>query len=1047
VLLQKSFPTRLLMPLLSGVVVFAICSPGRAFSNQAESTLEVEKREIKLPAEVDQMEVCGRGNLLAMHFKSLKKIAIFDAIKAKFINEIPTSGSNIVYAGGADKLLIIDTDNKLVSRWDLETAKRELTKQIDIQVTPRLLFGSSATATAILIESSASDAKWHEIDVDTLNLREILLGQKDLQACDQWRISHEGNSFWCWNSKSRSPITMVVKFNGVSWEQSKQGENVTAVIPTTDGLTIVGGIGREASIGSIKLDVERRRQYMTTHPSFQAVVRLSSSNSRSRTAEMKESPTLQIEFNSAKARFPQIENLAPLFAKIDEGKRNTNPGFENVLLNQYASQRLIVNPLLGMVMQLSATNTELFLYQFDLKEILNKIERDYLLISSIPNTSATIGKPYLYAVETLTKDPNVKYRLESAPPSMSISENGRIKWLPNKNSAPRFPIVVCTETSSGQSVRQSFILNVSGSPESETHVVRFNDAASAEIKLSSDIKRSRQSPSRTIHLPYVAGNAVPAANGRFILIHFPAMKNIAVFDVAAARITHYLPCKHRNSKLVCGATVACVFYPDLGFFEKYRLDTFELASIGAIPFSGQIQQLLLGHNSNGPIFIQQKGRLQNQFKPYLGFIDIDAMLPIPIQWPYNSHQKLSHPSNHDAAVSADGFTFVIPDIGIVRFRGGKIDAESLLEPLKATDFCLPSASGRWILNGSEPIDLDHTPYYFKSSKDGVGVPTLNGEFFAKIDVQRKSNSMSRQIEHPIAIYQFGNEAPLAVITDVVRFHNRSAGWRFHPPKDRQVDLSGRLFVIPKMQAIVTLPPDRNMINFMEFDLEKSLADSRIKYVKSRPPEVAPEGKTLRYSPVLNSQSQNVTVELVMGPEGMNVIDHNTVVWEVPKFLPEKKYEVVIAVTDDGGQKAEQSFWLTIPEAITRTKHERNSQLEQIEKQRALKAEQQYEKDYWEKLVFSYEAQKAKQSKELTKKVDKLKGSIEFEPRTWADRTGKITLEATFVEIKDRKSVVLKLKNDETRAIDLFELSKRDIYEAASCQLRLEQAQPPSPFKK
>src|SRR4051812_35288281 len=45
----------------------------------------------------------------------------------------------------------------------------------------------------------------------------------------------------------------------------------------------------------------------------------------------------------------------------------------------------------------------------------------------------------------------------------------------------------------------------------------------------------------TVNLPSAAGEIVPAAGGRLLLIHLPKERKLAVFDTVQAKVLKYLP--------------------------------------------------------------------------------------------------------------------------------------------------------------------------------------------------------------------------------------------------------------------------------------------------------------------------------------------------------------------------------------------------------------------------------------------------------------------------------------------------------------------------
>lgn len=73
------------------------------------------------------------------------------------------------------------------------------------------------------------------------------------------------------------------------------------------------------------------------------------------------------------------------------------------------------------------TRDELRLYPADLDKLLDADGRDYLYVASAP-TRFEKGRALTFAITAKAKNGPVKFRLESGPPGMTVSNTGLVQW-------------------------------------------------------------------------------------------------------------------------------------------------------------------------------------------------------------------------------------------------------------------------------------------------------------------------------------------------------------------------------------------------------------------------------------------------------------------------------------------------------------------------------------------------------------------------------------------------------------------------------------------
>ena len=84
-------------------------------------------------------------------------------------------------------------------------------------------------------------------------------------------------------------------------------------------------------------------------------------------------------------------------------------------------------------------------------------------------------------------------------------------------------------------------------------------------------------------------------------------------------------------------------------------------------------------------------------------------------------------------------------------------------------------------------------------------------------------------------------------------------------------------------------------------------------VLSRGPDGAYRGRTLRYTPVVKSKKGGVTIRVDAGPDGMKATADGRIVWAVPEAFPQDQVQVILTVSDTGGQQTFHTFRLRVRE--------------------------------------------------------------------------------------------------------------------------------------
>ena len=101
-------------------------------------------------------------------------------------------------------------------------------------------------------------------------------------------------------------------------------------------------------------------------------------------------------------------------------------------------------------------------------------------------------------------------------------------------------------------------------------------------------------------LPEVFSDVVVGGGGRYLILHMPKLKKLAVFDVNEAKVTKYISLSEDDIAFAAGLDCVVVGLRKSGKLERWSLTTFELEK--TVPFEG-IKVVVMGHGSIGPVVV------------------------------------------------------------------------------------------------------------------------------------------------------------------------------------------------------------------------------------------------------------------------------------------------------------------------------------------------------------------------------------------------------------------------------------------------------------
>ena len=388
-----------------------------------------------------------------------------------------------------------------------------------------------------------------------------------------------------------------------------------------------------------------------------------------------------------------------------------------------------------------------------------------------------------------------------------------------------------------------------------------------------------------VNLPDIASDVRVGGGGRYLVLHLPKLKKLAIFDVNAAAIKQYIPLP--DEKIVYAASLDKLILGlvEKGIVERWNLTTGEKEF--AQTFPDPIQFVLIGSASNGPLVVNG------------AFYDLATLQRLPISTPRGGPNAYS-PVSAEGTVFGAWVTHIYPNSSLSHV----LQADEL-KRFDAGDHghIVPGPDGRVIYTRTGPISSQMTGLANHPFKTGFSIPAVHGDFFLSLTPQGKPGTGG------LSVHLLGQEKPIH--TDVKFDHSiRFDGWgpdRFGPWK--------RVFLIPQAKVVVIFPQTNDRLELRRLDVQAILEKSGLDYllVTSRPPTVAKRGTAYSYQVAAATQKGKVTYRLNAGPKGMEVSPTGKLTWTVPMEYPDSASDVILTVRSASGQEAFHTFVVRVRE--------------------------------------------------------------------------------------------------------------------------------------
>jgi hypothetical protein len=413
-----------------------------------------ESQDIKLPAPATGVVHGGAGRYMLLHFESLKKVGLFDIESKRITHYFPAADDDTQIAAGLNHLLIASPNQGVIARYNLKTFERELTQAIPFTGKVQFMAMGSGSMGPAMVRvadgSSALDSCHFEfLDLKTLDRVAVDWQQKPHSVYRDFNLIRASSIGGKFTLMGIGPVAFNANQIKYSYQHDQSGG-----IPSFDGSYYIG-YNQIFNADMKPLGEPRNRnQGNTSVPAVMGNYYLNYAVERS--------------FGSRNSVKKKVS--AKLFMFGDDRPLVTLTGMEPPMIrdgNGYqnreipADRRVMFVPRANVIVTLAETNDRLVLRRMNIDEALDESGVDYLIVMSTAPATGQLGENYKYQLDVKSKKGGLKFKVESGPEGMTISDKGTVNWLvPQNPDLADHKIIVSTKDSADQEVFHTFSIEL-----------------------------------------------------------------------------------------------------------------------------------------------------------------------------------------------------------------------------------------------------------------------------------------------------------------------------------------------------------------------------------------------------------------------------------------------------------------------------------------------------------------------------------------------------------------------------------------------------------
>jgi S1-C subfamily serine protease len=421
-----------------------------------------------------------------------------------------------------------------------------------------------------------------------------------------------------------------------------------------------------------------------------------------------------------------------------------------------------------------------------------------------------------------------------------------------------------------------------------------------------------------VKLPSDISDVAVGGGGRFLILHLRRLRQLAIFDVNAAKIVKYLPLDSDNIIFTAGAEKLIVVSVDQSTISRYSLQTFEREVTAQMPVAGTINAIAMGANSRGPLLVVASSGTEQLSPAGFSLVDPNTLaLKSTLSKVKNHYQH--YRDRVRIRASTDGTVFCMWGTGgspsglqTMIIDGNDAQTYYLHDSFAAA---IPSPDGRIIYTPSGILnsELAATGSTAALGNGSMRIPAIQGNYYLEIDATGR-----------IGVWLAGEPRALVTLPPVDNFgiaEGFSAGLGAFPPtiSPRISGASGNAFFdrdkhihfIPDARLIIAIPKTNDRLILQQFEPLQALKDAKIDYLFVASPPVISAAKNSNYIYQIQVETKrgNLKFSLENGPAGMKISPTGKLTWLAGPTQGDET--VIVRVSDASGQEIFHAFKISV----------------------------------------------------------------------------------------------------------------------------------------
>jgi hypothetical protein len=878
--------------------------------------------------------------LLIFHCRSVHKLVVFDVEHGRIVGDVPAEDSDL-FAAGATKLFVIHPDKLLVQRYRLDTLRLELTRMLPFGgVVSVAAMGSASEGPLMMIAGGANNNELMFMDVasmERLPLKVEYQRPEDMFLFDQnleIRASADGSVFTGWRRHSSPTGLYVFTIAGKEVHCRYDHKSGTFVLPDEHGDRIFTDdmILPQENLDLREMRLRPAKSYLipaTTGPLFLRIPlpNLSSGQKVSSdpvTVHLGSEAEPLLSLSGVAANLTITQHTYNVQEQIADSRHLPHPEWIRM------DQRVYLVPEAKVLAMLPEEQNCVVLRRFDLKEELARADKDTITFVSQPPRSAAPSETLEYQIKAFAHGGKVRFKLESGPVGMTVTQDGLLRWLVNERpEAADVRVIVSASDDAGHTALHSFAVKIvnSGRPTAATPrgqnpriAARPQDASPSppptivmieKSKAPSSIRSSDGdlaiSPAKwetaevTCPLGGVCDEVCAGAGGRFLIFRIKSQHKLAVVDVCSGKVAGQLKLGEDDALFAASGAKLIVIQPKKMTVQRYSLDTLKLETTSQLSIKQPVTAAAMGSASAGPLLLFAGNDVDA--RPY--FLDLVTLKPLPIKIDNLTPTRDSRPVMR---ASADGHVFVWGTafgFHVVRMSGGKLidsnENDEFREGCPRLDETGDRLYAGTHIHSSRGKVLGSAEQFYLSSQL---VPALQGPMYLSVP---GANTPNHEFGGPVTIHLDGQPGPLLALPELTKAltiaDRRSSEF---------IVADQRVFLIPAADVLAYVPDARNSVVLRHFNVKDEMKAAGIDgpVVVSRPPRALRLGEKLEYQIDTWSKAGGIACSLEAGPSDMTVTGEGLLSWTASKRIGGAEH-IVVAVKDAAGRIVRHAFELQL----------------------------------------------------------------------------------------------------------------------------------------